>query len=89
MTDDERRALRHAAEGAVLFHSGLWGVPTGFLWAGPDGGPAGRVPQWVTEALTVLERRGLVVFRVVLGTKDVAVRVTEAGLRALGRKNTA
>ncbi|GAA3000104.1 hypothetical protein [Actinokineospora diospyrosa] len=87
MTENETRALRHAAEGSVLFHSGLWGAPLSFLWAGSDGGPAGHVPQWVAEALTVLERRGLVVFRVVLGTRDVAVRVTEAGMQVLGKRS--
>ncbi|WP_026421137.1 hypothetical protein [Actinokineospora inagensis] len=85
MTENETRALRHAAEGAVLFHSGLWGVPAGFLWAGSDGAPAGHVPQWVAEALTMLECRGLVVFRAAVGTRDTVVRVTEAGVRALGR----
>ncbi|GLZ37224.1 hypothetical protein [Actinokineospora sp. NBRC 105648] len=85
MTENETRALRHVAEGVVLFHSGLWGVPMGFLWAGADGSPAGRLPQWAADALTVLERRGLVVIRAAAGARDAVVRVTEAGTSVLGR----
>jgi hypothetical protein len=83
MTEDERRALDHAAEGAVLFHNGLWGAPMGFLWAGADGAPAGRVPQWESEALTLLERRGLVAIRPGLGNRDARVEATRAGTRLL------
>lgn len=83
MTEDERRALDHAAEGSVLFHSGLWGAPMGFLWAGADGAPAGQVPQWESDALTLLERRGLVVIRPGVGTRDARVEATRAGTRLL------
>ncbi|WP_018680335.1 hypothetical protein [Actinokineospora enzanensis] len=85
MTENETSALRHVADGAVLCHSGWWGVPTGYLWAGADGAPAGRVPQWAADALAVLERRGLVAVRVAVGARESAVRVTDAGLRVLRR----
>ncbi|WP_104481405.1 hypothetical protein V5P93_003731 [Actinokineospora auranticolor] len=84
MTKNETSALRHVAAGEVLFHSGLWGVPMGFLWAGGDGLSAGRLPQWAADAVVVLERRGLVAIRAVAGARDAAVRVTEAGMRQLG-----
>lgn len=83
MTECERRALGHVAAGVVLFHSGLWGAPVGFLWAGPDGAAAGRVPQWEEEVLALLERRGLVAVAPGVGTRDLPVVVTEAGRRVL------
>jgi hypothetical protein len=83
MTENERRALDHAAAGSVLFHNGLWGVPMGFLWAAEDGSPAGRVPQWESDALALLERRGLVAIRPVIGTCDLRVEATEAGVQLL------
>ncbi|SDC08864.1 hypothetical protein [Actinokineospora iranica] len=89
MTENERTALRDAAQGAVLFHNGLWGAPMGFLWAGSDGSPAGRLPQWEEEALALLERRGLVAIRPGVGTRDVPVRATEAGERLLGEVRAA
>ncbi|MGQ0841789.1 hypothetical protein [Actinokineospora sp.] len=89
MTDNETNALRHAAAGSVLFHNGLWGAPMGFLWASEDGSPAGRVPQWEADALTLLERRGLVSIRPGVGTRDARVTVTDAGARVLGARTAA
>jgi hypothetical protein len=83
MNENELSALRHAADGMVLFHNGLWGAPAGYWWAGPDGGSAGKVPPWESEVLDLLERRRLVSLRPVRGTQDRLVVVTEAGLRLL------
>ncbi|WP_436499969.1 hypothetical protein [Actinokineospora sp. HUAS TT18] len=83
MNDRELRALRHCAEGAVLFHNGLWGAPMGYLWAGADGCAAGHVPQWEAEALALLERRGLVAVRPGPGTRDTPVEVTDRGAQWL------
>jgi hypothetical protein len=83
MNENELSALRHAADGMLLFHNGLWGAPAGYWWAGPDGGNAGQVPPWESEVLDLLERRHLVSIRPVIGAKDRPVVVTEAGLRVL------
>jgi hypothetical protein len=83
MTENELNALRHAADGLVLFHNGLWGVPAGYWWAGPDGSTAGQVPPWECEVLDLLERRRLVHIRPVAGARDVPVVATAAGMRAL------
>jgi hypothetical protein len=83
MTDNELRALRHAAQGEVLFHNGLWGGPAGYLWAAPDGSEAGHLPQWESEALQLLERRRLVTVRRAVGARELAVVATTAGLDAL------
>ncbi|MDQ3404148.1 MAG: hypothetical protein M3548_12230 [Actinomycetota bacterium] len=83
MTEDEKRALGHVAAGALLFHNGLWGGPMGFLWSDERGSAAGRVPEWESTALTLLERRGLVSIRACLGTRDLPVVVTDAGVRVL------
>jgi len=85
MNDMELQALRHCAEGSVLFHNGLWGAPMGYLWAGADGFAAGHVPQWESEALAMLERRGLVAVRPGPGTRDTPVVVTDSGIRWLDR----
>jgi hypothetical protein len=85
MTDGELQALQHCATGSVLFHNGLWGAPMGFVWAGDDGLSAGRVPQWESEALAMLERRGLVAIRPGIGTRDVHVVVTDIGANWLDR----
>jgi hypothetical protein len=82
MTDNELRALRHAADGLLLFHNGLWAAPAGYRWAAPDGSAAGHVPQWECEALDLLERRRLVTIRPATGARDVPVVVTGDG-RAL------
>ncbi|HVK21101.1 MAG TPA: hypothetical protein VM677_07050 [Actinokineospora sp.] len=83
MNATELQALRHCAEGTVLFHNGLWGAPMGYLWAGTDGLAAGHVPQWEAEALSLLERRGLVTVRPGPGTRDTPVVVTDSGSRFL------
>jgi hypothetical protein len=83
MTEGELNALRHAANGMVLFHNGLWGTRAGYWWAGADGSSAGQVPPWECEALDMLERRHLVAIRPVSGARDVPVVATEAGLRML------
>jgi hypothetical protein len=83
MTKDELNALRHAADGLLLFHNGLWGAPAGYRWAASDGSSAGRVPQWESEALDLLECRGLVSIRPVIGARDVAVAATAAGVQIL------
>lgn len=83
MTDNELRALRHAAKGEVLFHNGLWGAPAGYLWASPDGSASGHLPQWESEALHLLERRRLVAVRSAVGARDLAVVATDAGVDAL------
>src|SRR6266540_1378634 len=80
MSENELSALRHAADGMLLFHNGLWGAPAGYRWAGPDGTSAGQVPQWESEVLDLLERRHLVSVRPGFGAKDRPVVVTEAGL---------
>ncbi|GGS27993.1 MULTISPECIES: hypothetical protein [Actinokineospora] len=77
-------ALGHVAAGAVLFHAGWWGGPEGFVWAGADGSAAGRVPEWEAEVLMVAERRGLVAIGRGVGSRDVPVAVTAAGLAVLG-----
>ena len=79
MTRNDLNALRHAAAGLLLFHSGLWGAPAGYRWAAPDGSSAGQVPQWESEALDLLERRGLVSIRPVIGARESAVAATALG----------
>ena len=86
--EKELNVLRHAADGMLLYHNGLWGAPAGYRWAGPDGASAGQVPQWETEVLDLLERRHLVSVRPGFGAKDRPVLVTEAGLRVLSSVNT-
>ncbi len=88
MSENELSALRHAADGMLLFHNGLWGAPAGYRWAGPDGTSAGQVPQWESEVLDLLERRHLVSVRPGFGAKDRPVVVTEAGLRLLSPGDT-
>ena len=83
MNENELSALRHAAEGMLLFHNGLWGARAGYWWAGPDGSTAGQVPPWESEILDLLERRHLVSVRPVAGALDRPVVATEAGLRLL------
>ena len=83
MNEDELRALRHAADGTVLFHNGLWGAPAGYRWAALDGSSAGRLPQWACEALDLLERRRLVAIQPVTGARDTAVAITSDGMRLL------
>ncbi|HEV2779843.1 MAG TPA: hypothetical protein VGX25_10640 [Actinophytocola sp.] len=83
MTQNELNALRHAAEGSLLFHNGLWGTPAGYRWAAPDGSSAGQVPQWECETLDLLERRRLIAIRPATGARDVPVVATAAGIRLL------
>jgi hypothetical protein len=83
VTNEEIRALRHAAEGQVLFHNGLWGAPAGYRWSAPDGSSAGRVPQWESEVLDLLVRRGLIAVDPVTGARDGVLAATGAGLAAL------
>ena len=89
MNENELSALRHAADGSLLFHNGLWGAPAGYWWAGPDGASAGQVPPWESEVLDLLERRRLVSIRPVTGARDRPVVATEAGIRLLSTVNTA
>lgn len=83
MTGSEAEALRHCAAGSVLFHSGLWGGPMGFVWADADGAAAGHVPQWESEALTLLERKRLVAIVPTGGARDAQVVVTHLGSQHL------
>lgn len=85
MTGSEAEALRHCAAGWVLFHSGLWGGPMGFVWAGADGAAAGHVPQWESDALTFLERKGLVAIVPTGGARDARVVVTHIGSLCLAQ----
>src|SRR5690349_14662505 len=87
MTDDELRALRHVADGMVLFHNGLWGAPAGYRWAAPDGSSAGQVPQWECEVLDLLERRRLVTIRPAAGARDVPVVPTQRGMGMLSTED--
>ncbi len=88
MTEGELNALRHAANGWVLFHNGFWGAPAGYWWAGSDGSNAGQVPPWECEALDMLERRHLIAIRPGSGARDVPVVATEAGLQILSSVDT-
>jgi hypothetical protein len=83
MTQNEMSALRHVADGLVLFHNGLWGAPAGYRWAAPDGTSAGHVPQWECETLDLLERRRLIAVRQATGARDIPVVATDAGRRLL------
>jgi hypothetical protein len=83
MNENDLSALRHAADGMLLFHNGLWGARAGYWWAGPDGSSAGKVPPWESEVLDLLERRRLVSIRLVTGVLNSPVVATEAGLRVL------
>lgn len=87
MTDDELRALRHVADGMVLFHNGLWGAPAGYRWAAPDGSSAGQVPQWECEVLDLLERRRLVAINPAAGARDVPVVATRRGIQFLSTQD--
>jgi hypothetical protein len=89
MNENELSALRHAAEGMLLFHNGLWGARAGYWWAGPDGSSAGKVPPWESEALDLLECRRLVSIRPVTGALNSPVVPTEAGMRVLSTLNVA
>jgi hypothetical protein len=89
MTENELRALRHAVDGQLLFHNGLWGAPAGYRWAAPDGSCAGHVPQWECEALDLLERRRLILIRHGVGARDVPVVATGAGITALSIMDSA
>ncbi|PPK71053.1 hypothetical protein V5P93_002912 [Actinokineospora auranticolor] len=82
MTENEMSALRDVADRAVLFHAGVCGGPTGYLWASAEGSPAGRLPQWEADALTLLVRRGLVRVEAKAGaTRPDPVRLTPTGAR--------
>ncbi|NYI91047.1 hypothetical protein HNR02_004370 [Amycolatopsis endophytica] len=83
MTAQEVQALADAAAGLVLYHNGLWGAPTCYMWAGPDGTAAGRVPPWECEALDRLGWRKLIVTAPGSGPEDGLVQPTEAGLATL------
>ncbi|MDQ0380722.1 hypothetical protein [Amycolatopsis thermophila] len=83
MTAQDVQALADAADGLILFHNGLWGAPTCYMWAGPDGTAAGRVPPWECEALDRLSWRKLIVAEPGAGAGDVPVVPTEAGLALL------
>ncbi|GAA3840277.1 hypothetical protein GCM10022380_68050 [Amycolatopsis tucumanensis] len=83
MTAQDMQALADTAAGLILFHNGLWGAPTCYMWAGPDGAAAGRVPPWECEALDRLRWRKLITAPSGSGVEDVPVVPTEAGLAAL------
>jgi len=86
MTTQELQALRDAADGLILFHNGLWGAPTCYMWAGPDGREAGRVPSWEAEVLDRLRSRRLTTIRPGTSTSDVPVVATSAGRNALSEQ---
>ncbi|WP_084467270.1 hypothetical protein [Actinokineospora inagensis] len=80
MTENETIALHDVAEGAILFHNGLWGGPMGFRWADYTGTAAGELSQWETDAVMSLQRRGLIVIESNPGQgRDARVQVTAAG----------
>jgi hypothetical protein len=92
MTSQEFQALQDAARGLILFHSGLWGAPMCYMWAGSDGREAGRVPSWESEALDRLLARRLTTVKPATGAKDGQVMATDAGsdlLSSLGYSTTA
>ncbi|WP_018684902.1 hypothetical protein [Actinokineospora enzanensis] len=80
MTENEMIALQDVADGAILFHNGLWGAPMGFRWADYDGTPAGELAQWQADAVLALVRRGLVMIeRAVTPGRYARVQVTATG----------
>ncbi|GAA3010716.1 hypothetical protein [Actinokineospora diospyrosa] len=80
MTENEMSTLRDVADNAILFHNGLWGGPSGFRWADNDGSAAGSVPQWESESLESLLRRGLAQIHPCTGGGRLAkVRLTNTG----------
>ena len=84
-TIPDRTALRHVTQGLVLFHNGMWGAEMCYMWSGPEPGRGtGRLPQWESESLDRLYRRGLVTIEPGPGTTDVPLRPTAAGLALLG-----
>jgi len=84
MNDQELSALGYAAANELLFHGGTWGGPPGYRWRGQDGAAAGLVPQWATDILDALARRGLIRTERRLGPLDVGVTATPSGLAILG-----
>ncbi|MBM7774245.1 hypothetical protein JOD54_004449 [Actinokineospora baliensis] len=84
MTENEMSTLRDVADNAILFHNGLWGGPSGFRWSDNDGSAAGTVPQWESESLEALLRRGLAQIHPSVGGGRLAkVRLTTAGADVL------
>ena len=83
MTTQDLQALRDAAHGRVLFHNGLWGAPTCYMWADANGHVAGRVPTAESESLDRLGWLRLAVVRSSVGATDAPVEATEAGLELL------
>jgi hypothetical protein len=83
MTDHQNRFLNFAAEGRLLFHTGLWGGPAGYRWCGPDGDEAGRVSPWETDLLDQLVLRGMLHIEPQPGPAYRRVMVTAKGQAAL------
>ncbi|PPK70934.1 hypothetical protein V5P93_002794 [Actinokineospora auranticolor] len=79
MTETVLTALRDIADESVLFHSGLWGGPSGYRWASAEGTASGHVPQWEADAIALLVRRGLVRIEKAAGAQDDRVRLTTRG----------
>ncbi|PPK65213.1 hypothetical protein V5P93_003650 [Actinokineospora auranticolor] len=86
MTENEMIALQDVADGAVLFHNGLWGGPMGFRWADYSGAAAGELAGWEADAVLSLVRRGLVVIESLsVAGRDARVVVTAAGAMLVDR----
>lgn len=83
MTEQQSRFLAYAAEGRLLFHTGLWGGAAGYRWCGRDGDEAGQVTQWDTDLLDRLVLRGMLRIEPQAGPSYLKVRVTPAGQAAL------
>ncbi|SES42757.1 hypothetical protein [Actinokineospora terrae] len=79
MTENEMSTLRDVADQSILFHNGLWGGPMGFRWSDTDGGAAGTVPQWQSESLDRLIRRGLAQITPTPGARLAKVTLTPTG----------
>lgn len=87
MTGQEFQALRDAARGLILFHDGSWGAPTCYMWAGPDGREAGRVPAWESDALDRLTWRRLTSVQRGVGPMDDKIVATTAGMDLLSAED--
>lgn len=83
MVEQRGRLLTYAAQGRLLFHTGLWGGPAGYRWCGSDGMEAGLVSPAETEVLDQLVYRGLISVVPQRGPAYRRVVVTPAGRTAL------
>jgi hypothetical protein len=76
MNDRARQALEQVASGHVEFHTGAWGGPAGYRWAG-------GVPIIWDGELERLEAKHLIVIEQRLGPLERRVSVTSHGIAAL------